>query len=444
MSEIRSIDTKGTVLGDKTAEDLTSDTIASNPEEKQKLYKSEEATRLHVLSNIMRNRMMRIKKTIKRVYPELKKERSEAQIKIKEEIAAFKRSPKEEMGEHDYAQLIEVLTSHNLPYDRIFIRGMFLSLFSELDAFTEGFLSALFKLKPEIILGNQKQFSAQEILECDSIEVFKEKVIQKEIDTIKRESYIEQISIFEKIFSISTLKQFSNWSKYVEITQRRNIIMHNDGVVSEQYRSICTSNNVDCVGELGEKLEIGYEYLMDAISIIEEVSTKLAQIIWRKCFPGDELSGEFDAVLNETIFSFLSVEEWGLSRELGEFAHNIIRPRSNVFKMMFLVNYCIALNKLDKQHSVVELLNAVDFSVMSLEFLLAKYVLLNDIDNVVDIMKRIGTAGEYFKKETYPRFPLFSEIREEEKFKDTYQTIFGEKIEREEAITIISEAQDSE
>jgi hypothetical protein len=297
-------------------------------------------------------------------------------------------------------------------------------------------------LKPDVISGNQKQFNASEVFECNSLDDFREKVIQKEIDAIKRESYIEQIEILEKMFKIKTLKDFRNWNKYVEITQRRNIIMHCDGKVTEQYFNMCNKNGSNVYTKVGERLELDYDYLKQAISIIEEVSIKLIQVLWRKCFTDKESQKEFDQVLNDYIFRLLIAEEWDVAMELGDFSFNVIKATTGEYKMMFLINYCIALNNLNKQEETVRLLDNVDFTAIHREFLLAKYVLTNDIDNTVKLMFDIGDKGEYFTNYGYTTFPLFNKVRQNYKFKTSYQEIFGEDITKQEIKLKIKETEE--
>jgi len=407
-------------------------------------YSTNEAKKLFAVSEVFRNRIMCIKKTIKRVYPDLASERRKAREQLKENIARFNESPLKKYEETELAQLIDMLIDYSTPFDDIFIRGMFLSIFSELDAFTEKYLTALFELKPDAIIANQKPFAASEIFDCDSIEDFKKKVIQKEIDALKRGSYIEQVSFLEKTFNIETLRKFSNWGKYVEITQRRNIVVHNDGIISEQYVKICGNNNAKCDTRVGQKPKLSYNYLMEAISIIEEVSIKLTQTLWRKCFPEEAFIKEFDDILNGTIFSVLSDGEWSLAKELGEYGYYTARTKSAECKMMILVNYCIALNNLDERSKVEDLLRNTDFSIIDKEFVLAKFALLNDVENTIKLMTKIGTGGTFFNKETYPSFPLFSEIKKEKSFRDTYKALFGEDIDREEIKARITEAEKSE
>ena len=398
-----------------------------------------QAKELFKTTDVFRNRIMRIKRTIRRLYPDIVNERKKAREWISNRIATVRESPINEIGEVERTQLIEMLTDIKTPFDRVFIRGMFLSIFSELDAFTEAFLTSLFELKPDIMLGNQKQVNASEVFECDSIERLKEKVIQKEIETIKRDSYIDQIYYLERTFNIETLRKFQNWSKYVEITQRRNLIMHNDGITNEQYIKVCGSNGVTCDMKVGQELYLDFDYLMEAISVIEEVSLKLIQTLWRKCFPDNTLLGEFDDILNQTIYSILDDGEWSLAKELGDYACKL-KEQEPEFEMMFLINYCIALKNLKEDKKVAELLKRIS-SIMDQEFVLAKFVLQNDLENTIRMMKKVGTEGTYFRRETYPIFPLFSDMRKEKIFRDTYKSLFGEDIDKKEIDTRIEDAE---
>ena len=220
--------------------------------------------------------------------------------------------------------------------------------------------------------------------------------------------------------------------------------MHCDGEVTEQYLNICMKNGCKLDLRLNDKITVDYKYLKETISIIEEVSIKLSQVLWRKCFNENKYCEEFDQVLNDYIFSLLINEEWDLAKELGDFAYNIIKTSSEEFKMIFLINYCIALNNLKEHEKTIALLEQIDFSAINQEFLLAKCVLLYDKDNVIKLMHRIGTTGVYFNKESYASFPLFNEIRKDEDFKLKYKNLFDEDIDKEEIKLKLRETEEEE
>lgn len=118
-------------------------------------------------------------------------------------------------------------------------KALFLNLFSNFDAYIGDLISCIFHIKPELFNGLGRQISVSEILSFNSFDELKEKVLSDEIDNLRRKSYVEQFSEMEKMFSIN-LKNFEHWADFVELSQRRNLLMHCNGIVSEQYIKICT------------------------------------------------------------------------------------------------------------------------------------------------------------------------------------------------------------
>ena len=55
----------------------------------------------------------------------------------------------------------------------------------------------------------------------------KKDMLEKEIDSFRRESYIEQFLELERKFEIKTLRAFPEWVRFVEISQRSVSVGHN-------------------------------------------------------------------------------------------------------------------------------------------------------------------------------------------------------------------------
>ena len=85
-------------------------------------------------------------------------------------------------------------------------------------------------------------------------------MLEKEIESLRRKSYIEQFKELETKFSIK-LTKFDRWPYFIESAQRRNLFTHCDGIVSKQYLDVCRDVNFkfDKVYKVGERLEIGGE-----------------------------------------------------------------------------------------------------------------------------------------------------------------------------------------
>lgn len=306
---------------------------------------------------------------------------------------------------------------------KVIIKSLFLNVFSEFDSFLNNLLRHIFMNKANLIKSSEKVFSVHEIMEYNSIDDFKNQVIDKEIDSLIRKSYIEQFNHYEKKFNIKTLKSFPNWGKFVEITQRRNIIMHCDGKVTAQYYEHCCNHN--CLpGEvsINDRLDLTYEYLIDAITIVNEVGNKLLHVLWRKQFPDEHIIANRN--LQNYLYNLLELKDFELAKVMGEFSCNLKSYSEKIDEYFFVVNYAIALKQLGLTSELDLLISKYDWSSVQNEFKLAKYILMDEEEKIEEIMVRIGSNSDLFSKKNYLTFPIFEFINEKEYFRDAFSNVF--------------------
>src|SRR5690606_10699525 len=115
----------------------------------------------------------------------------------------------------------------------------------------------------------------------------KETVLSEEIETFRRKSYSEQFQDLEARFSIHTLKDLPAWKKFVECSQRRNLITHCDGVVSQQYLKECKKAGYSDaeLPKAGEEINLSSKYVRESCELLIEIGAKLGIVLWRKCLP---------------------------------------------------------------------------------------------------------------------------------------------------------------
>lgn len=109
-----------------------------------------------------------------------------------------------------------------------------MQMFSEFDAFTGALLKAIYIKNEDLLKGISREITLRELFDYQSIDDIKRSMLEKEIETFRRDSYIDQFSSLEKKFQIQ-LKKFDEYPEFIELSQRRNIFVHNDGLVSDQY-----------------------------------------------------------------------------------------------------------------------------------------------------------------------------------------------------------------
>lgn len=313
---------------------------------------------------------------------------------------------------------------------KIILNSLFLSLFSALDNYTGELLTSIYKKKPELFNKINKKIDLIDVLSASSIEGLKQSVLENEIEDFRRKSYIEQFEVLESTFGVP-LKKFKRWPDFVECTQRRNLITHCGGIVSEQYIKICKEADypIDKIPAIGAKLECKLEYFSQTCELLIEVGLKLGQTLWRKVFP-NELK-EADHHLTQTQYDALYSHNWERAIVFGEFATGLLKFSSELEQRIFIINYCIALKFSGNEKAVEEKLKEFDWSATIDDFRLAEAVLQDRFQDAAKIMKQIGKEGKMVNEEGYHTWPLFHMFREKPEFLENYESIYGYPFETE-------------
>ena len=141
----------------------------------------------------------------------------------------------------------ELKISMSLPYDQlsefkklgrksfhhrlsapIIKRNCIISLVSEFDVFLSRLIRIIFYNKPEILNYLDKQISFKQLLSFSNLDSAKEYILEKEIESVLRESHTEHFKWLETKLGFNTLRKFNTnvWQDFIELTERRNLFVH--------------------------------------------------------------------------------------------------------------------------------------------------------------------------------------------------------------------------
>lgn len=348
-------------------------------------------------------------------------------------------------GPHATRDMFETIREQErLAHSRIMplmARSFFIGLFSEYDSFIGALLKAIYSKKPELYKGIKREIALTELLGFQDLEEVKKDMLEKEIDSFRRESYIEQFAELEKKFEIKTLRGFPEWNKFVEYAQRRNVMTHNDGRVSQQYLTVCEREGVNFSEKpkIGDELPLSSEYMREAIFVISKVGFMLAHTLWRKVLPDDfENANE---ALNNTLYGLLMRKRWMMATSFGEFGLTdpMTKGVQEITFRIRVINTAIGLAQANRRQEAEKLLNSQDWSACVRDFKLANAILKGSNSEAAQIMRDIGKHGELVNQLAYHDWPLFEDFRGQPEFQAAYQEIYGvpfiEKI-SEEAIEL--------
>jgi len=299
------------------------------------------------------------------------------------------------------------------------------ALVSEYDAFLGQLIAEVLRVQPQLLNSSEKNISFSELQTFGDIEEARASVVEKEVETVLRKSHSDQFSWLEKKLGIELRKGLDCWPAFIELTERRNLFVHADGIASSQYFHVCRSNGVSITDDivLGARLQANREYIHKAYECLYEISSKLAQVIWRKLLP--EEMGKADIVLLEATYELLVEKQNRLATNLLTFAVETLKKwDSESNRRMFVINYAQSFYHRGDVEKAADILNREDWTACSDDFKLCELVLRKEYEGAFKLMKSMGKGGPLDER-CYMDWPIFRDFRHHDDFPNVYEEVFG-------------------
>jgi hypothetical protein len=234
----------------------------------------------------------------------------------------------------------------------------------------------------------------------------------------------------EKRFGMLLREGLDIWPDFIELCERRNLLTHTGGVVSDQYLQNCADYGRNSVFKVGEKLNVDLDYLVKSIGIITEIGCKLIHTMWRKFAP-DQRS-DADSHLNGFGMDLIAAKEFDTTIKILEFGVNQKQHSSDLCRRMMVVNLANALKlggNLDRCNRV---LSKHDWSATSYQFQICVAAVRDNFEEVCRFLK-MGEDVTGITPSNFRDWPVFLEARKQQMVQEAFETVFGEELFRSEA-----------
>lgn len=306
--------------------------------------------------------------------------------------------------------------------------AIIVSMVSRYDSFLSVLLTYILQENPHPMYSQEKTLNLKDILELGSTERIRDRFIEKEVERTLRESHADQFMILEKILGIPLTKNLSIFNDFLELAERRNLLVHCGGRISTYYTNKCKILNIDLPPDDSECIECDASYLNTSFAVLFEVGFKLGQTIFRKIFNNKDNLRSADHSLIETGYQLLKKDNWPLAYMVFKYACDLQKTWTydDTSRKTFTVNLCIAMCNLGKDEEVKRLLDELDWSAAKFKFQLALAVLTKDYDKAHELMKRMKESGE-IREEEYREWPLFNDFRNSQQFASAYKCLFDKE-----------------
>jgi hypothetical protein len=162
-----------------------------------------------------------------------------------------------ELSEKQVETLVNVITQRVEIIDKyppLLINMAFIYLVALFDAFLTDIFAAVLIEKPEALKSN-KQLTYDKILELQQKGELVEFMARREINELSYKSMADQSSYYKNKFSINLADSGVELVTLIEIREKRNLLVHNNGIVNDKY-----IEKVNCTTyKLGERVEITFD-----------------------------------------------------------------------------------------------------------------------------------------------------------------------------------------
>jgi hypothetical protein len=303
-------------------------------------------------------------------------------------------------------------------------RSFLTSIVSHYDAFVGALLRSMFYLRPEMLNASERQLTFAELSEFTSLDDAREYIVEKEVESVIRNSHDDQFRWMESRFKVELRKDLSSWPRFIEVMERRNLFVHCNGIVSTQYLRVCQQHKALLPEiKLGDELQAPSEYFENAHEVIVEIGVKLAYVLWRKLRP--EEVEDADNAINEVALNLIRDERFLLARTLLDFACSQKKFGSESIRRVLILNQAQVHKWTGDDDGMEKILQSQDWTASNEKFQLAVAVLRGEFAGAASLMRRIGAESSPNKGD-YKEWPIFRQFRDTKEFAEAYVRIFGE------------------
>ncbi len=258
----------------------------------------------------------------------------------------------------------------------------------------------------------KKNLSLEDLKNLGSIKDAENHLIDLKIEDILRSSFEDWIQLLKDELKLNMGYLEDRKIELIEAYQRRNLHIHNGGIINSIYMSKVDSSLTKGL-KIGKELALDKQYLDNVIGKLHLVFILIACELWKKLDPGDKNRGD---ILVDIIYENLLESRWEIAEGLSYFLINDSEMET-VDKVVSQLNHWLCKKRLNKLEEIEEELNNADFSDKKEIFQLALPALRNETKEFFNILPA-ALDSKQLNVQRLEEFPIFKEIRATRKYKN--------------------------
>lgn len=295
-------------------------------------------------------------------------------------------------------------------------RSSLVTLVSSAEWFLSQLLHVFLEEHPEAAGLHKKTLTFAELKQFGSVEDARRHVLDETVEEVLRSSIGDWLTFLREKVHLKLGYLEGVQDALVETYQRRNVIVHNGGIVNSIYLSR-TPEALRWKGPPEIPVEVSREYLHERIARFETAFILVGAELWKKLDPTDESR---HGLLWGIAWGHMKAERWEIARDLCDFGRrDAALPEA--CRIVQLLNYWQCRKWLDDFAEVQAEVQAADLSAKDPKFRLGRLALLDQSSDAVSLAKELVGRGD-IKSSDLLEWPIFRRLRETDEFKEAFKS----------------------
>lgn len=304
-------------------------------------------------------------------------------------------------------------------------RAALVMLVSFFEFLVADLLHQYYKTHREALSSDDPTISVNELKRFKDIEEIFEHLASQKVEAVLRGDLDAWEKLFERQLRVQLKKAVPhNWNQFVEIFQRRNLIVHTNGRVNSLYLKKAGGyyhQSGRPEPQIGDVLDVDEAYLTHAIEIFTMAGVILADLVWSRLEKGEGV--QRDELLMGVVVRAVENHQWSLVQEVC--FHAIDRAQSRENQMVFQINYWFASKRRGRWPEVASEIDQVDVEGLdSTTQALCVMALKGNEDGFYTILPKAveSTGGDM----EFLNWPIFEELTNTPRFEQELSRLRGD------------------
>lgn len=323
----------------------------------------------------------------------------------------------------------EFSAAHNA---RQFVAQSFIvSLFARFDQFLGNLYALALSSNPQALGSVDHKFSFSDLVRLGSVDDARQEVLDKEIADFLFKSRVDQVRRLEEVADIRLKDRVRTWGEFEVLALKRNLIVHNGGVVNQKFLEVCARNEVDTSLAVGDAINVDSESFRNAYRVVLHTGLVIGSLLLRKT-ETDQDPNRLTDWLNSIALELIEQEEYPAAIEFLEFlaSKQMLKDLGEEIQLYIQLNLAQALKWNGQEEEAQKVLAATNWEVRGPLYRLARMSLSDDLDVALGLVAPTVELKE-IALEALLTWPIFRNLRRHELFQQTIAELFPKLIEVE-------------